>query len=73
MMNVLGIAVGWVVERGLDYKTLEDLPDGSVVGTSSVRRVAQLRRAFPKLVFADMVRPIYAPGGALLKVLRIFY
>lgn len=49
-----------VVKKGLDYKTLEDLPDGSVVGTSSVRRVAQLRRAFPKLVFADMVRSIYA-------------
>lgn len=43
------------IKKGLNYKTLEDLPDGSVVGTSSVRRVAQLRRAFPKLVFTDMV------------------
>ncbi|KAF8323367.1 hypothetical protein DL93DRAFT_2071073 [Clavulina sp. PMI_390] len=43
-----------VVKTGLSYKTLEDLPDGSVVGTSSVRRVAQLRRAFPRLVFSDM-------------------
>jgi hydroxymethylbilane synthase len=43
-----------VVKQGLDYKTLEDLPDGSVVGTGSVRRVAQLKRAFPKLVFEDM-------------------
>lgn len=44
-----------VVKKGLPYTSLEELPDGSVVGTSSVRRVAQLRRAFPKLVFADVV------------------
>ncbi|CAL1697299.1 unnamed protein product [Somion occarium] len=43
-----------VVKKGLEFKTLEDLPDGSVVGTSSVRRVAQLRRLFPKLVFLDV-------------------
>ncbi|KAK4687091.1 hydroxymethylbilane synthase, partial [Tremellales sp. Uapishka_1] len=43
-----------VVKEGLPYKRLEDLPDGSVVGTGSVRRVAQLKRAFPKLVFEDM-------------------
>ncbi|KAI0791816.1 porphobilinogen deaminase [Abortiporus biennis] len=36
------------------WKTLEDLEDGSVVGTSSVRRVAQLKRAFPKLKFLDV-------------------
>ncbi|KAJ3063467.1 hypothetical protein HDU98_000731 [Podochytrium sp. JEL0797] len=33
---------------------LQDLPDGSVVGTSSVRRVAQLKRRFPGLVFLDV-------------------
>lgn len=44
-----------VMKKGLDGKTLEDLPEGSVVGTSSVRRVAQLRRKFPKLVFMDVV------------------
>lgn len=44
-----------VVKSGLPYKCLEELPDGSIVGTSSVRRVALLRRAFPKLVFADVV------------------
>ena len=44
-----------IVKKGLAYKTLEDLPDGSVVGTSSVRRVAQLKRLFPKLVFQDVV------------------
>jgi len=43
-----------VVKEGLRYRTLEELPDGSVVGTSSVRRVAQLRRHFPKLVFSDV-------------------
>jgi hydroxymethylbilane synthase len=45
----------FVVREGLEYQRLEDLPDGSVVGTGSVRRVAQLRRAFPKLKFDDMV------------------
>lgn len=50
-----------VVKKGLEYKTLEDLPDGSVVGTSSIRRVAQLRRSFPKLIFSDMVRWLYTP------------
>jgi hydroxymethylbilane synthase len=44
-----------VMKKGLEYKTLDELPEGSVVGTSSVRRVAQLRRAFPKLKFADVV------------------
>lgn len=45
-----------VVKQGLEWKTLGELPDGSVVGTSSVRRVAQLRRKFPRLVFLDVVR-----------------
>jgi len=43
-----------VVKEGLEYKTLEELPDGSIVGTSSVRRVAQLKRLFPKLEFSDV-------------------
>ncbi|KAJ1989012.1 porphobilinogen deaminase [Dimargaris cristalligena] len=39
-----------------DYtgRTLETLPRGSVVGTSSVRRIAQLSRRFPHLVFQDV-------------------
>ena len=45
-----------VVKEGLEYKTLEELPGGSIVGTSSVRRVAQLKRQFPKLEFRDVVR-----------------
>lgn len=40
--------------HGETYKTLADLPEGSVVGTSSVRRAAQLRRRFPGLVFKDV-------------------
>ncbi len=36
------------------YKKLADLPEGSVVGTSSVRRAAQLRRRYPGLVFKDV-------------------
>lgn len=48
-----------VVKQGLPYKRLEDLPDGAVVGTGSVRRVAQLKRAFPNLVFEDMVSFVF--------------
>lgn len=44
-----------VVKEGLGYKSLEELPAGSVVGTSSVRRVAQLRRKFPSFSFLDVV------------------
>ena len=47
-----------VVKEGLAYRSLEEFPDGSVIGTSSVRRVAQLRRRFPKLKFADVVSRI---------------
>ena len=32
------------------YRTLADLPPGSVVGTSSLRREAQLRERYPRLV-----------------------
>jgi hydroxymethylbilane synthase len=35
-------------------KTLETLPEGSVVGTSSLRRLAQLRHHFPYLIFKDV-------------------
>ncbi|KAL8286698.1 hypothetical protein RQP46_004226 [Phenoliferia psychrophenolica] len=43
-----------VVKAGLAYTSLDQFPDGSVIGTSSVRRVAQLRKQFPKLKFADV-------------------
>ncbi|KAI9346296.1 porphobilinogen deaminase, dipyromethane cofactor binding domain-containing protein [Obelidium mucronatum] len=45
-----------VMKLGLHEKgvKLEDLPVGSVIGTSSVRRIAQLKRRFPGLVFQDV-------------------
>lgn len=36
------------------YATLAALPEGAVVGTSSVRRAAQLKRRYPGLVFRDV-------------------
>ena len=38
----------------LGYSRLSDLPAGSVVGTSSLRRIAQLKRLHPGLVFQDV-------------------
>ncbi|KAF4975378.1 hypothetical protein FZEAL_7829 [Fusarium zealandicum] len=35
------------------WKTLADLPPGSIIGTSSVRRIAQLVRRYPTLKFKD--------------------
>ncbi|KAJ7177675.1 porphobilinogen deaminase, dipyromethane cofactor binding domain-containing protein [Mycena filopes] len=59
-----------VVKAGKPWKSLEDLPPGSVVGTSSVRRVGQLRRKFPELKFLDVrgnldtrVAKLDAPDG----------
>ena len=43
-----------IVKEGEPWKSLEELPEGSVVGTSSVRRVAQLKRLYPKLAFKDI-------------------
>jgi hydroxymethylbilane synthase len=37
-------------------KSLDTLPAGSVIGTSSLRRVAQLKRRYPHLKFADVVK-----------------
>ncbi|MFM9913219.1 MAG: hydroxymethylbilane synthase [Methylophilaceae bacterium] len=37
-----------------DYKTLEDLPEGSVVGTSSLRRQSQLMARFPHLMIESL-------------------
>ena len=46
VMNTVAAERGW--------HTLADLPAGSVVGTSSVRRIAQLRRLFPHLRTEDV-------------------
>lgn len=43
-----------VVKASLGYKSLLDLPAGSVVGTSSVRRSAQIKRKYPHLKFKDV-------------------
>jgi len=42
-----------VHSRHLD-KSLASLPEGSVVGTSSLRRLAQLRYHYPHLIFKDV-------------------
>jgi hydroxymethylbilane synthase len=43
-----------VMKVGSQYKTLAELPPGSVVGTSSVRRSAQILRNYPHLKFKDV-------------------
>ncbi|KAK3111128.1 porphobilinogen deaminase [Teratosphaeriaceae sp. CCFEE 6253] len=43
-----------VIKPSLHCKSLADLPEGSVVGTSSLRRTAQLKRFHPHLRFADV-------------------
>jgi hydroxymethylbilane synthase len=57
-----GFALAAVLERedprdafvSNDYASLDDLPDGAVVGTSSLRRQALIAARFPKLV----IRPL---------------
>lgn len=39
---------------GGKVKSLKDLPEGAVVGTSSLRRTAQLKRHYPQLKFQDV-------------------
>ena len=43
-----------IVQSCLPFKTLRDLHEGAVVGTSSVRRSAQLSRLYPHLRFANL-------------------
>ncbi len=43
-----------VVNQKNDCYKLETLPAGSIVGTSSLRRLAQLRNKYPHLVFKDI-------------------
>ncbi|KAI9883356.1 MAG: hypothetical protein M1823_004868 [Watsoniomyces obsoletus] len=43
-----------VVKPSLPYKDLSSLPPGAVVGTSSVRRSAQIARLYPHLQFANV-------------------
>lgn len=43
-----------VMKQGIQAKSLADLPPGAVVGTSSVRRTAQLIRRYPHLKIMDV-------------------
>ncbi len=43
-----------MMKAGSPYKSLADLPVGSLVGTSSVRRSAQITRKYPHLKFASV-------------------
>lgn len=43
-----------VVKPTLPYKSIAELPPGSIVGTSSVRRSAQVARKYPHLKFKDV-------------------
>jgi hydroxymethylbilane synthase len=43
-----------VVNQKNQDKKLETLPEGSIVGTSSLRRLAQLRHHYPHLTFKDV-------------------
>ncbi|CAG61081.1 uncharacterized protein GVI51_J09515 [Nakaseomyces glabratus] len=43
-----------VMPRGSPHRCLADLPEGAVVGTSSVRRSAQLKRKFPHLKYQSV-------------------
>ncbi|EXF81716.1 porphobilinogen deaminase [Colletotrichum fioriniae PJ7] len=50
--DVVVFKAGLAEQHG--WKTLGDLPAGSVIGTSSIRRIAQLKRRHPGLKFADV-------------------
>ncbi|OOF97455.1 hypothetical protein ASPCADRAFT_206288 [Aspergillus carbonarius ITEM 5010] len=43
-----------VMKKGLPNKSLAELPAGSIVGTSSIRRTAQLARRYPHLKVMDV-------------------
>ncbi|KAI8975168.1 porphobilinogen deaminase [Mycotypha africana] len=43
-----------VLNKKCEGLTLATLPEGSVIGTSSLRRVAQLKRRYPHLSFKDV-------------------
>ncbi len=43
-----------VVNKKFKEHKLNNLPEGSVVGTSSLRRLAQLRHHYPHLIFKDV-------------------
>lgn len=62
----LVVKKGYTTADGGIARTLDDLPAGAVIGTSSVRRVAQLKRRYPDLVFKDVVRGSLQPCSHVL-------
>ncbi|KAH9964527.1 porphobilinogen deaminase [Russula dissimulans] len=50
----LVVKKGYTAVDGRAVRSLDDLTAGAVIGTSSVRRVAQLKRRYPDLVFKDV-------------------
>lgn len=44
----------FVVKAGRDPCNIQDMPAGSVIGTSSIRRTAQITRTYPHLVVKDV-------------------
>jgi len=60
----LVVKKGYIVDGKAAHR-LDDLPAGAVIGTSSVRRVAQLKRRYPDLIFKDVVRSSLRPHFAL--------
>ena len=43
-----------MIKKGRPACNIQDLPAGSVIGTSSIRRTAQIARLYPDLVIKDM-------------------
>ena len=64
---------GLVVKDGLPFRTLDDLPDGSVIGTSSLRRIAQLKRSRPGLKFIDGVSLLHSCNRIHAQPTRRFF
>ena len=74
MTSVLpaGLAIGAVLERAdvrdalisLKYRTLRELPAGATLGTSSLRRRAQVLRLRPDLKIVEFRGMVLAPDGS---------
>jgi len=43
-----------IVRRDLNHRSLEELPEGACVGSSSLRRISQLKLLYPHLTFKDI-------------------
>ena len=64
---------GLVVKDSLPFRSLDDLPDGGVIGTSSLRRVAQLKRSYPRLKFIDVVSLICSHNRIHAQPMHYFF